>query len=253
MASTPRWTVKLCGHPFDLEDLPDLLEGSPLAVDKSDDGWILSPTLFTGMTDVNAVMELAEERVRLLSGLHRCIHLDAGPITVGSIELIDENGRRNAFAFVREVASVRAKASLSVIRNGRVLPDDNVGRLRRHANLGVNDPVATKLLRLLAARPATWSGLYRIFDLIEKTSGGTREIENRGWATVAEMESFTGTANHPDASGDEARHGAEKGRYTRPPMDLGTAVALVRRLVSQWLDHRIAHSASDPEARSQPD
>jgi hypothetical protein len=96
----------------------------------------------------------------------------------------------------------------------------------------------------LAERPASWAGLHKVFELVEQTSGGPRRIEEMGWATRKEMRSFTGTANHPDASGDAARHSVQKGKYNGPPMDIRTAVALIRRLASRWLDSRV--SAADP-------
>jgi hypothetical protein len=144
MTGAAQWVVELRGHPFDLEDLPELLYGSPLAVQKEGSGWILSPNLFFGMTDPNAVSDLAEARIRLLNGLLRCKTVDAGGIAMGQLKFIDELGTVNAYLSLNEriVCRARAKASLAVIRSGAVLSDDGIGRLTRHAQLGVGDPMA---------------------------------------------------------------------------------------------------------------
>lgn len=236
MASAPRWIVELRGHPFDFEDLPDLLVGSPLAVEKHGSGWILSPELFAGMTDANAVRELAETRTRLLDGLHRCTSHDAGPIAMGAVQSVDEKGTKTTHMFIQDTISVRAKARLSVIRNGVELPDDSVGRLRPLAQLALEDQTAAAILRFMSNRPVTWHDLYKVCEIVLSDAGGMRRVVERGWATRAEIEHFKETANHPGASGDAARHGVQKGGYTKTPMDVGTAAALVRRLASRWLD-----------------
>lgn len=240
MTTPHRWIVELTGHRFDLEDLPELLAGSPLAVETQGTGWILSPDLFAGMTDVTAVRELAQTRIRLLDGLHRCASHEARPITMGVIRSVDEQGTTNVYMYAHEKISVRSKARLSVIRNGVEVPDDNTGRLSPLAQLAFNDPLAGKALRLMAERPTTWHNLYKIYEIVLAGAGGARGVTERGWATLAEIEHFKATANHPDASGDAARHGVQKGRYEKTPMEIGTAFALVRRLANRWLESQIA-------------
>lgn len=239
MASAPRWIVELRGHPFDLEDLPDLLHGSPLAVEKHGNGWILSPELFAGMTDANTVREEANSLVLFINGIRQCTVPGVGPINVAGVALEGADGKRHIFEFVEVRATAHAHAKLGVIRNGQQVLDDDAGGWRRLAVLSRSDDEVAKVFRLMAKQPITVEGLFKVFEIVVETSGGMGRVEEMGWATKTEMESFTGTMNHPDASGDDARHGIQKGRYKRKPMEIGTAVALILRLVNRWLNSRI--------------
>ena len=58
----------------------------------------------------------------------------------------------------------------------------------------------------------------------------------KSWATKAEMDRFTRTANSSEAVGDTwARHGRPISAPEKP-MDLATADALVRHLFTEWTE-----------------
>ena len=88
-------------------------------------------------------------------------------------------------------------------------------------------------MRLLDGR-LDWTNLYRIYEVISEAVGGDDVIIARGWATKAQLGTFTLSANHPAVSGDESRHGTMRGQPSQR-MELQHAVALVKRLARDYI------------------
>ena len=57
----------------------------------------------------------------------------------------------------------------------------------------LKDEGIAKVLRLLD-RQHDWTNLYRIFEVIREDTGGEREIAAKGWATLGDINAFTGSA-----------------------------------------------------------
>ena len=105
--------------------------------------------------------------------------------------------------------------------------------------LALSDTAVSKALRLFGktTNDHDWVGLYRIFEVI-KDDVGTQLMYAKGWATKAAITNFTRTANHPDAAGDDARHGATNDQPPTNPMALSDARSLIELLLHRWLDHK---------------
>jgi hypothetical protein len=87
------------------------------------------------------------------------------------------------------------------------------------------DPKVAKVLRIFGSREHNWHNLNNIFEVVQSDVGG--QITKAGWATQAELDRFTQTANSTEAIGDDARHGSEKFPAPKNPMSLADADALV--------------------------
>ena len=82
--------------------------------------------------------------------------------------------------------------------------------------VAASNPAVAKVLRLLAADPSTPADLYRIYEVIEKASGGSKAVAVLASVSSAAIERFTASMNHPALTGDVARHGEVKGRPPGP-------------------------------------
>jgi hypothetical protein len=84
-----------------------------------------------------------------------------------------------------------------------------------------------------------WYDVYKAWEIVEHAAGGMPKVGARGWATKADIERLTASANHPEISGDDARHARMAGTpgATRT-MSMSEANALVRRLVASWVESR---------------
>ncbi|WP_240371677.1 hypothetical protein [Anoxybacteroides rupiense] len=92
-----------------------------------------------------------------------------------------------------------------------------------------------KKIMLLVNRPdfKTWVTLYRIYEIIDYD----QDIRKKNWITEKKRNLFKRTANHPKASGLDARHGFQKEQPPDKPMELNEAVELIHGLIDKWLDY----------------
>ena len=78
--------------------------------------------------------------------------------------------------------------------------------------LAEQDPDVADVLRVLGQPgPLDWYDIYKAWEIVERAMGGSNQVEARGWATMADINRLTASANHPGISGDEARHARMKG------------------------------------------
>ena len=82
--------------------------------------------------------------------------------------------------------------------------------------------------------PFGWHGLYKVFEIV-RNDASTRSIIKRGWATHAEIDAFTASANRPDVSGATARHARMSGNLPRHRMTDAEARSFIGRLVTAWI------------------
>jgi hypothetical protein len=102
----------------------------------------------------------------------------------------------------------------------------------------------TDALRLFAAQRHEWGALYKILELVRgNVSPG---IEERGWATSAELRRFTQTANSAAAIGDHARH--SRGHVSAParPITLNQGLELISRVLKMWIESKAEDTCATP-------
>jgi hypothetical protein len=108
----------------------------------------------------------------------------------------------------------------------------------RYVKLAALDPDVADVLRVLGQPgPLDWYDIYKAWEIVEHAVGGWPQVVTRGWATKADLDRLTASANHPGISGDEARHARMPG--TPGPnrtMAMNEADAMVRRLVTNWIE-----------------
>lgn len=103
--------------------------------------------------------------------------------------------------------------------------------------VALHDHNVAKVLRLQEHKK-DWTNLYRIFEIIKDDIGG-KEIISRKWAKVDEIKAFTGSANNPNVSGDDSRHGPLKGERPKKTMGITEARFLIAGITRKWLRHKM--------------
>lgn len=149
----------------------------------------------------------------------------ATEVVLDNLMYIDDTGARRPMPIAGE-----AHIFLPALRAGEPPPPD------RFVVLGLRDPAAAKVLRL-HSRDGTWVNLYRILEAINDDTS-EREIVAKGWASKADIDAFTASANHVALTGDQSRHGKSSGTQPRRTMSHQQAQNLISRIVAAWLKDR---------------
>jgi hypothetical protein len=229
------WRAWPEGHPYDLETLGELFgEGDPLvAADSSGRYYLESSALLDldGQLDDDA----AEVLVRHMNGAARAVYRGFRPVhrgqytaPDGTVHIVGKGGislrlhENEAFETVKPLSP----AVLGMSRGSRYL------KLAEQ-----DESVATALRILGRPEPLDWYDLYKLWEIVEHSAGGTSQVVAQGWATKGDIGRFTASANHPGISGDRARHARLKGMPGQDRvMPMAEGDAFVRRLIANWIE-----------------
>jgi hypothetical protein len=231
------WKAWLDGHAFDLETLSELFrEGDPLiAQDPSDEYYLESSALQdpNGQPDPNA----AETLVKRINGVARAVDQGFRPVHLKGRYTAPDGTTSVVISADTVEARSKVRAIATVLRKGVPVPAPPP-KGPRYVKLAEQDPDVADVLRVLGQPGALdWYDTYKVWEIVEHAVGGWRQVETRGWATKADIDRLTASANHPGISGDDARHARMPG--TPGPnrtMTINEADALVRRLVTNWIE-----------------
>jgi hypothetical protein len=235
-----RWKGWLEGHQFDLEALGDLFSaGDPLvARDTSCDYYVESAALqdSDGKIDVNAAQVL----IKRMNGAARAANSSFQPVSLSG----RYNGPDGSATVVGSAALVMGRMKFQATAvvtdgNGNVVstsPPAPIGP--RYLKLANHDPDVADALRALGQPdPLDWYDIYKVWEIVEHAVGGSGQVQRMGWASKADINRLTASANHPGISGDEARHARYKGSPgANLSMTMSEAESLVRRLVAKWIE-----------------
>jgi hypothetical protein len=223
------WTVILDGNRAALEYLAKKAElfselGGTISVGKAPERgeryYLTSPTLDV-LHDAKAVASQASKLLDQWNGAARLVTGIVGPVSVQQVSHRDHHGRQSAamsFTF-------------------RVLPpESSESEQALHKLLQLSaDPEVSRVLGLCGKGNIDWVNAYRVFEVIEEACGGIDGVAAKGWASKAAMRRFKHTANHPEATGDSARHGMLGGIPPANPMSAEEASALMSTIIDSFL------------------
>jgi hypothetical protein len=229
------WIVPLVGHRFDLEEMPKWFEGWDVRIVNFEDGYALAIPVEVIGDKHDPVLAFAEERLSLINGIGRLLGSKFRPVTAnGTFYGLDADGSK-----VQTIASIQGSevrmrlGAVGVLSGGPVPPDPAIGAAIPLLTAASNLPQAHDALTIIGRKDLTWSELYLLFELVQSDVGG--EMHNLGWASKADTDDFSHTANSYSALRSEGRHGKDIGRAPSKPMERTTAIALIRGLVLAWL------------------
>lgn len=232
----PNWLVKLEGEKFDLEDLPSLLRSPEHTVIEENGSYYLKSSDFDSLSSADEVRECAIEIIEILNGavkLH--IHNFRG-VSEDGVTLIEEDGSRHQYIYVRSAGTVRSKVSANLTvttSNGTQQAAPLLTNVESWLSLAKGDKAVADALHFF--RENTWGSLYKIYEIIKDDVGGKKEvITTNGWATKKGLDRFTQTAQSRKALGDSARHAAKKYKPPPQPMTIQEAELLIRGVLRSW-------------------
>ena len=215
------WFVLLIGENSDLEELSNSLNSPELCVIQKNPpeppgpDFILKLTDFNFIEDTDDVINMADEIISEINGAAR--------LFIGL--------RKHIWGI-----SLGVSASTPIVSaDGTVHDQENIHQVDSIPGciaIARHDVNVAKVLRLYGADDHDWVSLYRIYEVIESDVGN---IAKKGWATKNEIKRFAQTANSPDASGDDSRHGAGNIPPPKDPMPISEAKFLVKTIIHKWL------------------
>jgi len=133
-----------------------------------------------------------------------------------------------------DTVEIRAHVSASGVVVGGPPADSEPPSIKHLAGAQGNTD-ATEALEILAVEPTNWVRLYKVYEII-RDAGALEPARQAVGTSNNELERFTRTANHQQASGSEARHARLNADPPRNPMSIEQARDLIGQLLIAWLD-----------------
>jgi hypothetical protein len=204
-------------------------------------GYLYESDSFHSCSTSREVEQLAKDEVAILSGI---LKLECGvraSLNYGAILRLNPTGRPGVFVSLQPVQAQGEIGTMAVgvtDAAGDVIaqPAPPPHRSAVRLQLATTDAAIAKVLRLLDASDAmTWNGLHRIHEVIEQDVGGQHKLEKQGWRSADDLRRFKHSANSPQVSGDQSRHGKETQAPPQNPMTLVEAEAYADGIVQAWL------------------
>lgn len=223
----------LKGHEFDLAVLAELLHSGKVQVRKDGQGYFLSSDELDPLEPGTELHEYAGRLVGIANGWARANHPDFRPVALSGRY---SDGDHIHSVVVADTIVIRSRieaAGIVVGAGGNWQPAQTTPATER--SLPVSNPNIAEALTIMGKMPFGWPELYKVFEIV-RDDVTTRSITKLGWATDAEIDAFTASANRPDVSGAAARHARMSGNPPRRRMSEADARSFIGRLVTAWID-----------------
>ena len=228
----PRFRVELKGDVAALRALAPHFQSSEVRLHDEGDLVFLTSSTFKTMTTRAEVFEAAE---RILSALPGAMRIAGVPISEPVIaqrvfERTPDGQQNTTFISIPSIAMVMSMPAPTILIDGKPPPPPPAIPVER----ALHDARVARALELFGRDP-NWFDLYKVLDTIEEDVGGERALEDKGWATRAELKRFTRTANNLNALGSGARHAIEAWQPPKNPMSLEEASVLIGKVLAAWM------------------
>ncbi|MCB0995447.1 MAG: hypothetical protein KDB21_10170 [Acidimicrobiales bacterium] len=198
---------------------------------ESGDVWLLESDAICAATDAKSAIDagnLLVDQLNFAASLSRPGHKAVRQASA----VIDEYGRRSAFV-TAQTAVVIAIAGTATISTGTPPTSRPRTVAELIADLGPIVP-AIERVRVAWERDRSPVGLYKIFEII-RDQAGKGPCGPVNLVGAREVSRFTSSANHPEATGELARHAVSR---DHPPKDPMTAVEMslfIADVIRRWL------------------
>jgi hypothetical protein len=249
----------LDGHALDLAALVRRFPTGDPRVVSTDEGTFIEAAVLDAVefTDTARLVETASDILARLNGwvmlddagyrpvkLRNRFHRDRLQREAGDthIALGDEARVRDEVSVV-VVGTAEARLGLSATitataSTGGVPGPPPIPEGQRQLARAAAHPDADDLLALIGTAGAFgWAPLWKALEIIKVALGGKTALLGTGWVTADDLDAFGYSANHPDASGADARHARRP--PTTPPsrvMSIEEGQQFIRDLARQWLN-----------------
>jgi hypothetical protein len=235
-------TIKawLEGHEFDLQDLAELLaEGDVRVVhDPDQDAYCLTAPEIDNPTDGTTFYDVAQRLLPRINGIGRANKADFRPVQLTGRYGSPTGQHMVAAALSSEIRFRGHAAGFVTGPDGQPEPDPPSPWPDRFALAATHPDVAEVLEIMGRVQPLNWDDLWKVFEIIrEAVRPDTIVTLTR--TTAADLDSFKESANHPDVSGDGARHARRPEQPQHRKMEIAEGRSYISNLVTQWLDSMI--------------
>ena len=228
-----KWRVILNGDSLELKLLAESFTKSDCLIRQEDSMFTLSSAEFESLNHFGKISEYARQLIERINGSLVLIFGSNTPVTSGGVYELQPDGGRNVYASMHAQVHCRTFATATIVRaDGSVEETRPADPVREWTGLAAGDKAVATVLSLLGTKTADWVNLYRIYEIVDEDSGG---IERRRWATKTTIRNFKHTANHPEVTGLDSRHGRMSGDPPKKPMLLGEAKSLIYSITLAWL------------------
>ena len=232
------WEIGLNSDVTDLHILAECRKQAPDAhIEERDGKFYLKLPQHGGSETSTEALQRARPILESITGLMTLRFQSRTPVLPsGIVHTVDDNGGRGVYIHVPPVSfTLRAlpptiTAGASVSRPGDAIFHD--------LQLARKDKNVQDAMRLWGKDSESWSGLYRVYEIIRADVGGDKALRN--WVCGDHLGLFRRTANHQDAAGDEARHARKGDQPPSKPMPLKEARRLIETLLNRWLSEKVS-------------
>jgi hypothetical protein len=238
------WRVRIEGWQTDLEHLARYCSSLPRRIfeDGKERAFFYESDSFAALATSEDVLAVANQELAVLSGVLALVRGSSVRLTASSAYRRNEKGGEDIFLHIQETVSLRVEegdvsvtltdAQGNVVTSSAEVPS----RTAVIAALGMSDEAVGKALRLFAATDfRTWTGLYRLLEVIIGDVGGEAKLTAQQWGAAGDLKRFKHSANSVTVGGDTSRHGAEGTTPPSRPMSLEEATAYVQYVFTAWL------------------
>jgi hypothetical protein len=219
--------VWLDGHPFDLEDLADLLESGDTRVVREGDRFYLTSHNIDNAPQGVEYYDAAGQLITKINGLGHIYKPDFRPVTLSGE--CTEGGLRHFFvaALPVEIRIGMGSPTVTVTdSDGNTVPPEPSPWPARFA-LAASHPAVAEVLDIMGQHTALeWPHLYNVFEIIKDSVSPTK-VHQLGSVTRNTVSRFTGSAQ-------PHRHARPSGVHPNP-MSLAEGRDFVSKLVTAWM------------------
>lgn len=228
----PEWWVSLKGNKFDLEDLVKLFHRPKLRIKTENGNYYLESSDFDTMTESVDVQSHAGELIAIANGIAKVHSKNFDHVALGEV-IRDKGGgtfRHFGYFYTSTRLGVDEDDKLS---DGTLITPDRVSEAEALIPLSNQSDLIRDALNFFR-EDSTWWSLRKTYEAVTVELQPT-QISKKGWATEPELTRFREWASHyvhgELGSPPDPHHG--------PPMSLGEAQCLIRRLLSGWLHWKV--------------
>jgi hypothetical protein len=241
--------AELDGHEFDLAVLArHFPTGDPRIVNDDGRTYLEATALDDVFNDGGQLVATASELLARLNG-HAMLD-DAGyrPVKLlnrfvdgpADTHLVvgDQAGVREHAVVVAVTAEARLGALVAGVAVDGVPVTPTPTGPRQLARAAANSDADDLLALIGNAGALGWDPLWKALEIIKVAVGGKAPLIATGWVTDDDLDEFGYSANHPDASGADARHARRPpgGKIPNRTMSIEEGQQFIRDLARQWLD-----------------
>ena len=220
---------------MDLQVLAVLLPtGDVSVVRDGDDYYLTAPEIDNPPQGVH-YYDAAASVLQRVNGLARASDPSFRPVSLNG-----KYGERGSYDQVISPKSIEVRTqfgtpTVTVTRpDGTVIPAPPSPWPNRFAVSDTNADVAEALAIMASAEPLGWDDLWKLFEIIREAVKPAT-IVGLGWITADDLNSFKESSNHPDVSGEGARHARRPGTPQHRAMPIAEGRSIASGLVTGWL------------------